>query len=158
PTSAIRAEARRPGVRLPTPAGAASPLVTTGTVSFAEFFEVDGPLLDERVAAFHRLVGLVVETERGVRELRHAGSRLGVDVERLLGERQRRRALVEQLRAPLLDLGAQVLEGDDLVDEAHHERVGCRVLAAEVPDLPRLLLADDSRQEARAVARVHAAH
>src|SRR5215470_19931506 len=78
-------------------------------LSFAEFLEVDGPLLDECVPAFHRLVRLVVEPERGTRELRHARARLGVDVERLLGERQRRGALLEELSAPLLHLGAQIL-------------------------------------------------
>src|SRR5262249_30907301 len=132
--------------------------LTFADASFAEFFEVDGPLVDERVAALHRLVGLVVETERGVGELGDTGARLGVDVERLLGKRQRGRALLEQLRTPLLDLGAEILERDHAVDEAHRERVGRPVLTAEIPDLPRLLLADDARQEAGAVARVHAAH
>src|SRR5947199_10722852 len=77
----------------------------------AEPLEVDQTLLDERVPALHRLLGLVIEVERGMGELRHAGALLGVDVERLLGERQRRRALLEQLGAPLLHLRAQVLRG-----------------------------------------------
>src|SRR5260370_9516542 len=74
----------------------------------AELLEVDGALLDERVPALHRLLGLVVEVEGGVGELRHPGTLLGVDVERLLGEGESRRALVEELPAPLLDLGPEV--------------------------------------------------
>src|SRR5713226_4509776 len=124
----------------------------------AELLEVDGALLDERVPALHRLLGLVVEVEGGVGELRHPGTLLGVDVERLLGEGESRRALVEELPAPLLDLGPEVPEGHHLVDEPHGERLLRRVLAAEVPDLPRLLLAHQARQVARAVPGVHAAH
>src|SRR5262245_39407094 len=48
----------------------------------AKLLEVDGTLLHERVAALHRFLRLIVEVERGVGELRHARSRLGVDVER----------------------------------------------------------------------------
>src|SRR5712692_6651011 len=124
----------------------------------AELLEVHGSLLDERVPALHRLLGLVVEVEGGVGELRHPGTLLGVDVERLLGEGESRRALVEELPAPLLDLGPEVPEGHHLVDEPHGERLLRRVLAAEVPDLPRLLLAHEARQVARAVPGVHAAH
>src|SRR5215468_1788789 len=102
--------------------------------------EVDGPLLDEGVAAFHRLVRLVVEVERGGGELGHARARLGVDVERLLGQGERGRALLQELAAPLLDLGAQILQRDHLVDEAQRERLLRAVLAAEIPDLARLLL------------------
>src|SRR5437667_11993154 len=126
-------------------------------LSRSESLEVDGPLLDERVATFHRLLGPVVERERRVRELRHAGSRLGIDVERLLGQRQRGRALVEELGTPLLHFGAEVLQRHDLVDEAHRERVLSRVLPAEIPDLARLLLADDASEEAGAVPGIDAA-
>src|SRR2546430_17256101 len=126
--------------------------------SRAELLEVDRTLLDEGIPAFHRLLGLVVDGERGVGELRHGGALLGVDVERLLGERQRGRALLEQLGAPLLHLGAKLLEGNDLVHEPHLERFLSRILAAEVPDLPRFLLADDAGEEAGAVARVDAGH
>src|SRR5438034_183429 len=78
-----------------------------GLLLSSEFLEVDGPFFDEGIASFHRLLGPVIEVEGRVRELRHARARLGVDVERLLGQRERGRALVEQLAAPLLDLGAQ---------------------------------------------------
>ncbi len=61
----------------------------------AKFPEVDGPFLDESVAALHGLRRLVIQAERGVRQLRDARALLGVDVERLLGERERRRALLE---------------------------------------------------------------
>src|SRR6266566_2848860 len=124
-------------------------------LSRSEFLEVDGPLLDERVATFHRLLGPIVERERRVRELRHAGSRLGIDVERLLGQRQRGRALVEELGTPLLHFGAEVRQRHDLVDEAHRERVLRRVLPAEIPDLARLLLADDASEEAGAVPGIY---
>src|SRR5688572_8423452 len=127
-------------------------------VSPAELFEADRPLLDEGVAALHGLLALVVEVERRVGELRHPGALLGVDVERLLRQGERRRALFEELPAPLLHLGAEVLLGHDLVDEPHRERLLRRVLAAEVPDLARALLADETGQVARAVPRVHAAH
>src|SRR5215831_11691003 len=67
-----------------------------------ELREVHGSLLDERVTALLRLPGLVVEREGGRRELPDAGALLGVDVERLLREPQRRRALLQQLAAPRL--------------------------------------------------------
>src|SRR5262245_65816438 len=108
-------------------------------LSLPELLEIDRTLLDERVPALHRLLGAVVETERGARELGHAGPRLGVDVEGLLGQRERGRALLEKLRAPALHLRAQILEGHDPVDQAHLERLVRRVLPAEIPDLARLL-------------------
>ena len=91
-------------------------------------------------------------------ELRHARARLGVDVERLLGQRERGRALVEQLAAPLLDLGAQAAGRHHLVDQAHRQRLLRRVLTAQIPDLARFLLAHHACQVPGAVAGVHAAH
>ena len=53
----------------------------------------------------------------------------------------------------LLEVG----ERDDGVDEPHVQRLLGVVLAAQEPDLPRLLLADDAGQEAGAVAAVERA-
>ena len=79
-----------------------------------EFSEVHRPLLHEGVAPLHGLFGLVVEVERGARELGHTRPLLGVGVERLLRDLERGRALREQLCAPRFDLGAQLLPGTTL--------------------------------------------
>src|SRR6266478_3339390 len=90
-----------------------SPLFPSG----AELAEVHGTLLDERVTPFHGFVRLVVEAEGGVGELGDSRALLGVDIEGLLGEGEGRRALLEEGGAPLLLLGAEVLERHNLVHE-----------------------------------------
>src|SRR5262249_37558112 len=76
-----------------------------------ELSEVHRTLLDERVAALQRLLGLVVEVEGGAGELGHAGSLLGVDVERLLGEGEGGGTLLQELGAPFLPLRSPALSG-----------------------------------------------
>src|SRR5690606_28476170 len=49
-------------------------------------------------------------------------------------------------------------DGHDGVDEAHFQRLLRVVLAAQIPDLARLLLADDARQITGTKAAVEAAH
>src|SRR5439155_15831028 len=68
--------------------------------------ELRRALLEERVPAFERLVGLIVELERREAEFRDAADVLGVGVERLLGQLEGGRALLAQLAAPALGLGA----------------------------------------------------
>ncbi len=58
------------------------------------------------------------------------------------------------LRDPRDRLDLEVGERHDLVDETHVERGLRVVLLAEVPDLARLLLADDARQQTRTEATV----
>src|SRR5215470_17472386 len=135
-----------------------SSIVVSPFPSRAELAEVHGALLDEGVAALHGFVRLVVEAERGVGELGDPRPLLGVDVEGLLGEGEGGRALLEERGAPLLGLGPEVLERDHLVHEPHGEGFLRGVLQAEVPDLARLLLADDAGEIARAVAGIHAPH
>src|ERR1051325_751428 len=71
----------------------------SGTALLPVLAEVHGPLLHERVAPLHGFLGLVVEVQRGGGELGDTGALLGVDVERLLGERERGGALLQQLAA-----------------------------------------------------------
>src|SRR5438445_289387 len=116
------------------------------------------PLLEESLAPLLRLFRPVVELERAEAELGDAAELLRVRIERLLCEPERRRALLEELAAPAFRLGTKLRGRDDGVDEAHRERLLRRVLPAEVPDLPRLLLADDARQVRGAEPRIDAAH
>src|SRR5215471_5873606 len=79
------------------------------------------PPFHEGIPAFLGFVGRVVQLERGEAQLRHAGDVLGVGVERLLGELERRRALLIELAAPLLRFGAQLGRRNDGVHEPHGE-------------------------------------
>ena len=79
-------------------------------------------------------------------------------VERRLQEPQRRRAHLQDALRPLPCLRHQLLLRHHLVHQPHLQRVLRRVLAAEVPDLPRLLLADDAREEDRAEPGVETPH
>src|SRR2546422_10153261 len=98
----------------------------------------------------------MVELERGEAHLRDPADVLGVGVERLLRELQRRRALLEQLAAPALGLRAELRRRHDGVDEPHREGLRGAVLAAEIPDLARLLLADQAGEGRGPGARVDA--
>ena len=90
-------------------------------------------------------------------ELLDAGHPVLGGVEARLQQPQRERRQLEHLAAPLDRLHLELLERDDGVDEAHLERLLRVVLAAEEPDLLRLLLADLGREQARAEAAVERA-
>ena len=60
----------------------------------------------------------------------------------------------QDLAAPRLDFGVELLGRHDLVDEPHRERLGRRVAPAQEPDLARPLLADEPRQIGGAPARI----
>ena len=119
--------------------------------------EVGRALLQEGPAALVRLLGQV-EEHRGVAgQLLEAGQAVGVRVEGALQHADGGGALGQDLLGPGDALVLEPLERHDGVDEAHVERLLRRVLAAEVPDLARLLVADDARQQGRTVAAVEAA-
>lgn len=104
-----------------------------------------------------RLVGGVVQ-KRGVSgELLDARKPIGCRVETRLHEAQRRRRELQHLTRPRHAFGLELLEGNDLVDQTHLERLGGGVLAAEIPNLARLLLAHDVCQVPRAIASIEAA-
>src|SRR5664279_452939 len=81
-----------------------------------EFLEVGLAPLVERLHAFFRFVALVVVLDRLDAEEADAADVLRVGVERALGDRQRRRAQLVDLLAPLLDLGVELVVRHDLVD------------------------------------------
>src|SRR5579884_1491156 len=110
--------------------------------------------LEERAPALLGLLGAVVEGERAERDLVHPGDVLGVGVEGLLGELDRRRALLEDLPTPALGLRPQLGRRHDRVDEPHGQRLLGAVAAAEVPHLPRLFLADHAGEIGGAEAGV----
>src|SRR6266545_4342124 len=119
--------------------------------------EVRLAFLHVGVATFLRLVAHVVEERRVARELLDAGKPVVGGVEPGLEHAQRERAQLEDAPAPGHGLLLQVREWHDLVDEPHLERLLRVVLLAQEPDLARLLLADDAREQAGAVAAVEAA-
>src|SRR3954462_5117486 len=122
-----------------------------------ELAEVGLALLAVGVTALLRLLGHVEEEVRVVRELLDAGEAVLGRVEAGLQQAQRERRELEHLAAPLHRLLLEPPQRDDRVDEPHLERLPCVVLAAEEPDLLRLLRPDEVREDARAEAAVEAA-
>ena len=128
-------------------------LVTAG----AGTCEVRLALLEERVPPFFALVGHVEQRRRVARELLQAGEAVRVRDERRLQEADRRRAVSEDLARPAHALVLELIERHDRVHEAHLERLLRVVLAAQVPNLACLLVADDARELRRAEARIERA-
>src|SRR5581483_2402944 len=149
---------RGPARRPPGACAAGSPRSTRGRPSREPFEarEVGPALLEVRVAALLRLLAHVIEERRVPGELLEAGEAVGVRVERRLEAAERERAVLEHAPAPGDGLVLEPLERHHLVDEAHRERRLRVVLLAEVPDLARLLVADDARQVRGAEAAVEA--
>src|SRR5215471_2073087 len=126
--------------------------------ALGELGEVGLALLDVGVTALLRLLAQVVE-QRGVAgQLLDAGQAVVRGVHPGLEHAQGERAVLEHLPRPRDGLLLQALQRHDLVDQAHLQGLPRVVLLAQEPDLARLLLADDARQEAGAVAAVEAAH
>src|SRR5512143_119783 len=123
----------------------------------AELAEVGLALLEVRVLAFLSFGGEVVEQRRVAGELLQPRLPVAVGVERRLEAAQRDRAHREHLAAPLHGFRFQLLVGYDAVDEPHLECLRGVVLAAQEPDLARLLLPDDARHVRRTEAAVEAA-
>src|SRR5712691_9352384 len=101
---------------------------------------------EEGLCPFLRLLGIVVERQGLEAERADALDVLAVGVERALGDGDRSRGQREDLAAPGIDLGIEILGRHDLVDEAHLEGFDGGVAAAQKPDLARPLLADQTRQ------------
>src|SRR5262249_32826953 len=77
-----------------------------------------------------------------------------VSVKPKLHKPQCSRAFGEQLTAPDCRFLVQALARHNLVDQPHSSRLCGAVLIAQVPDLPRFFLPDDTRQVHRAKASV----
>ena len=93
-----------------------------------------------------------------MRELLHAGEAVLGGVERGLQQAQREGGEREHLPAPPHGLLLQALQRHDGVDEPHLERFRGVVLAAEEPDLLRLLGPHEVGEQPRAEAAVEGAH
>src|SRR4051812_25647400 len=128
-----------------------------GSGALRELVELGLALLGVGSASLPRLVGAVEEEVGVVRELLEAGQPVLRGVEARLHEAQREGGEGEHLAAPPDRLHLELLERDDGVDEPHVERLLRVVLAAEEPDLLRLLDADDVGQVRCAEAAVEAA-
>src|SRR3954453_21505307 len=122
-----------------------------------ELSEVGLALLGVGSASLLRLLRAVEEEVGVVRELLDSGQPVLGGVEARLQEAEREGRQREHLAAPLHGLLLELLERHDGVDEPHLERLLRVVLAAEEPDLLRLLHADDVRQVRGAEAPVEAA-
>src|SRR5512139_3402650 len=116
------------------------PLPTAHCLLLPPLSKIRLPLLHERVAPLLGFGRLIVELQRAEPHFGDAVDVVAVGVEGELGELERRRAFLEQLLTPLLDLGAELRGRYDFVDQAHGERFLGAILAAQVPDLARLLL------------------
>src|SRR4051812_26648128 len=141
----------------PRPGPRPAPGPRSGSGPLRELVEVGLALLGVGSASLPRLVGAVEEEVGVVRELLEAGQPVLRGVEARLHEAQRKGGEGEHLAAPLDRLHLELLERDDGVDEPHVERLLRVVLAAEEPDLLRLLDADDVGQVRCAEAAVEAA-
>src|SRR3989338_507568 len=82
---------------------------------------------------------------------------VGVGVERVLEKARRRRAPLEQLFGPGHPLLPEPLRRDHGIDQTHLQGLLGRVLATQIPDLPRLFLSDDWGQIDGAESAVEAA-
>ena len=100
-------------------------------------------------------VGELAQAAEG--QLPDAGEVLGLGVERRLQEAQRGRRQGEDLIGAAAHLGAELRRGHDPVHQSPALGAGRVVAAAQEPDLPRALLADDARQIACAEAGVERA-
>src|SRR3546814_5994561 len=89
------------------------------------------------------LVRVVVESQRGGRERLDAAEFLRGHVERLLCQLDRGRAELHDLAGPGARFFHELVVRNDRVDQAHVARLFRRILTAQEPDFPRLLLADD---------------
>src|ERR1700716_29920 len=83
---------------------------------------------------------------------------VGVGVEGSLCQRQRGGRSLRELVGPVLDGGVQLGGGNDLVDEAHLARLLGGVAVVDEPHLARLLVADMTRKQGGAPARVDGAN
>ena len=70
----------------------------------------------------------------------------------------RGRAALAHLLAPFLHLGVELVVRHADVGEAHRDRLLAGIAAAQIPDLARLLLADDAGEKGGAVAGIDRAH
>src|ERR1700757_1766219 len=125
------------------------PLIVASVVATAlhsgpagELGEVRTALLQVGVAPLLGLLAHVEEEVGVVGQLLDAGEPVLVGVEAGLEQPEGEGRQGEHLPAPLHRLLLKALEGDDGVDEAHLEPLLRVVLAAEEPDLLRLLGSD----------------
>src|SRR5918996_5781250 len=123
-----------------------------------ELAEVRPALRLVRLAALARLLAGVEEKVGVVRELLEAGHAVLGGVEARLQEPQGKRGELQHLAAPRDGLFLEALERHDRVHEPHLQRLLGPVLAAQEPDLLRLLLPDLGGEQAGAVAAVEAPH
>src|SRR3984893_11012455 len=116
--------------------------------------EIGPAFFEEGGGALLRLLGVVIEGQRLKAERADAADIFAVGVERAFGDGDRGRRQRQDLLAPSLDLGIELVGRHYLVDQPHLERFGGGVAAAQEPDLARPLLADQARQIGGAPARI----
>src|SRR3954469_11962067 len=174
----ISAHAKRSGLNVPSVCASAVPTSTGATAAgsvrgraatshrrsarpssgpLRELSEVGLALLGVGSASLLRLLRAIEEEVGVVRELLDPGQSVLGRVEARLQQAQREGGEREHLAAPLHRFLLELLERNDGVDEPHVERLLGVVLAAEEPDLLRLLRADEVGQRARPEAAVEAA-
>src|SRR5215472_618102 len=115
-------------------------------------------LLNVCVTALLGLLAQVVEQRRVPGQLLDAGQTIVCCVHSRLDHSQCQRAVLEHLARPGQGLLCEPFQRDHLVDESHLQRLLSVVLLAYKPDLARLLLANDSGEQSRAVAPIEATH
>src|SRR6185437_13580336 len=115
-------------------------------------------LFEERVAALFAFLTHVEEHRGVVGELGNAGHAVEFGVEGCLEQSQRYGAVLQHFARPGDALIFELSERHDFVDQAHVQRFLGAVLAAEVPDLTRLLLSNQPCELDRTKATIEAAH
>src|SRR3954470_24689547 len=156
----ISAHTKRSGLKVPSVPASAVPTSTGATAAgsvrgraatahrrraptrsgpLRELAEVGLALLAVRVASLLRLLRCIEEEVGVVRELLDAGQAVLGGVEAGLQQPQREGGELQHLATPLHGLLLEPLERHDSVDESHLQRLLRVVLAAEEPDLLRLL-------------------
>src|SRR5438045_4752726 len=122
--------------------------VATGIASgpLGKLREVRRAFLNVCVATLLGFLAHVVEERRVARQLLDAGEPVVGGVHAGLDHAQRQRAQLEDAAAPYDRFFFEVGQRDNLVDQAHIERLLGVVLLTEEPDLTPLLLADSASQ------------
>src|SRR5437764_11988739 len=176
-TLPMRAQAKRGGMNVPSVPASAVPTSTGATAAgsvrgraatsqslsgvrsgaLREPGEGGLALLDVWVTTLLGLLRHVEEEVGVVGELLDAGEPVLRGVEAGLEQAQCERRQREHLAAPLHGFLLELVERDHRVHESHLERLPGVVLAAEEPDLLRLLRSDELGEHAGAEAAVEAA-
>src|SRR6185437_5848467 len=123
-----------------------------------ELAEVRLPLLQIGVPPFLGFLAHIKEQGGVAGKFLNPSQTIGIGVEGRFEAAEGDWAFLQDLPRPGYRLDLQFLQGDDGVDQSHVQRLQGGVLAAEIPDLARLLVPYHAGQIPGTVAAIKASH